>query len=299
VGDAATAASGAQDGAHNTDVRVVPAKRNDPGLAGPADGGDDLAHNADVPVVPAKRNDPDRALAGAAAPPHAQIVPHAWNDLDDPVVEDRDGTPATPDGTPAMPDGAAEGAAHGTKTKPRWSDVAVLYRKHKHREAIVARLREEDIPYTVVGGLSLFGTPEIRDLEQSLRAIADPHNDVALVRMLSAGPWRLDALEILEVSRMARFDRRHLADVIREIVGTGVVLVDRLAGGNGNGNGEDTRKAEEAVDPATRAKLRRLIDTLEELTPLTWREGPFTILERYVERTGQVLDLIAADSLEA
>jgi len=183
------------------------------------------------------------------------------------------------------------GAGEGTKPKPRWSDIAILYRKHKHREAIVARLREEDIPYTVVGGLSLFGTPEIRDLEQSLRAIVDPHNDVALVRMMTAGPWRLDALEILEVTRMAKFDRRHLLDVTREIVGTGVVLVDRVS--------EDEPNAEEAVDAATRAKLRRLLDTLEELTPLTWREGPFTILERYVERTGQVLDLIAADSLEA
>ncbi len=175
--------------------------------------------------------------------------------------------------------------------RPRWSDVAVLYRKHKHREAIVARLRDEDIPHTVVGGLSLFGTPEIRDLEQSLRAIADPHNDVALVRMLTAGPWRLDALEILEVSRMAKFDRRHLADVIADVVGSGVLVVDRPD--------EEERKAETAVDPATRAKLRRVLDTLEELTPLTWREGPFTILERYVERTGLVLDLIAADSLEA
>ncbi len=36
-------------------------------------------------------------------------------------------------------------------------------------------------------GLSLFETPEIRDLEQTLRAIADPHQDVALLRMLSAG----------------------------------------------------------------------------------------------------------------
>src|SRR5205823_13215809 len=55
----------------------------------------------------------------------------------------------------------------------RWSDAAVLYRKHKHREAIVKRLQEEDIPYTVVGGLSLFAMPEIRDLEQSLRAITN------------------------------------------------------------------------------------------------------------------------------
>ncbi len=99
-----------------------------------------------------------------------------------------------------------------------WSEMAVLYRKHRHREAIVARLQEEDIPYTVVGGLSLFATPEIRDLEQGLRAIADPHDDVALTRMMTAGPWRLDALEILHVSRTARFDNAHLVDVVQQIV---------------------------------------------------------------------------------
>ena len=41
----------------------------------------------------------------------------------------------------------------------RWTDVAVLYRKHKHRDAIVARLRDEDIPYTVVGGLTCSRRP--------------------------------------------------------------------------------------------------------------------------------------------
>ncbi|MBA2557953.1 MAG: UvrD-helicase domain-containing protein, partial [Chloroflexi bacterium] len=75
----------------------------------------------------------------------------------------------------------------GTETGRRWSDFAVLYRKHRHREQIVGRLRDEDIPYTVVGGLSLFDTPEIRDLEQGLRAIANPQDDVALVRTMTAG----------------------------------------------------------------------------------------------------------------
>ncbi len=70
----------------------------------------------------------------------------------------------------------------GRGTGRSWNDVAILYRKHKHRDAIVARLRDEDIPYTVVGGLSLFEAPEIRDLEQGLRAIADPTDDPALVR---------------------------------------------------------------------------------------------------------------------
>ena len=97
---------------------------------------------------------------------------------------------------------------------PRWSDCAVLYRKHRHRDAIVARLREEDIPYTVVGGLALFATPEVRDLEQSLRAIADLHDDPALVRMMTAGPWRLDALEIAHVTRRAAYAHGHVIDAI-------------------------------------------------------------------------------------
>ncbi len=202
-----------------------------------------------------------------------------------------------------------------TTAKPRWSDVAILYRKHKHRDAIVARLRDEDIPYTVVGGLSLFETPEIRDLEQCLRAIADASDDVALTRMMTAGPWRLDALEILHVSRMARFDRRHLVDAIRDIVATGELKTDDLARPPNRHARRHRRHrrttptaqatpAEPApvtapVAPDTRAKLRRLLAVLEELAPLTWRDGPFSILERFIERTGQVLDLIAVGTLDA
>ena len=223
---------------------------------------------------------------------------------------------------------------------PDWSRFAVLYRKHRHREAIIARLRDEGIPYSVVGGLSLFETPEIRDLEQSLRTIADPHQDVALVRMMSAAPWRLDALEILQIARMARYDHRHYIDVIHEIVESGELEVDRVADdrddgdghgkangdahaatdGNGNGGGlalqppptdlaasaggahasgrhRETRRT--SVTPATRAKLRRLLSTLEDLAAKTWREGPFTVLEEYVNRTGLVLDLLRIDTLEA
>jgi superfamily I DNA/RNA helicase/RecB family exonuclease len=223
------------------------------------------------------------------------------------------------------------------------SAFAVLYRKHKHREAIVARLRDEGIPYTVVGGLSLFATAEIRDVEQSLRAIADPHQDVALVRMMTAAPWRLDAIEILELSRAARYGRRHIIDVIRETVASGELEVDKVdddaltteptaslapadgAPDEGSAGGlalqprtvdvravveppeglarvsVDRPRSTQRIDvaPLTRAKLRRLLDTLDELTPMTWREGPLSILERFVEQTGLILDLVAVDTLES
>jgi superfamily I DNA/RNA helicase len=188
-------------------------------------------------------------------------------------------------------------ALAGPDSGRRWTDAAVLYRKHKHRDAIVARLRDEDIPYTVVGGLSLFEAPEIRDLEQGLRAIADPHDDAALVRMMTAGPWRLDALEILRVARDARFDRSRLVDAATRMVAGGEEHEDVLDAETGTAV-EPWRRVVE-VPPELRAKLRTLLAAIGELNPLTWREGPYTILERYLERTGTVLDLLAAGTLEA
>ncbi|MBA2719826.1 MAG: UvrD-helicase domain-containing protein [Chloroflexi bacterium] len=223
----------------------------------------------------------------------------------------------------------ATGAGEGEGRPP--SAFAVLYRKHKHREAIVARLRDEGIPYTVAGGLSLFAAPEIRDLEQGLRTIADPQQDVALVRMMTAGPWRLDAIEILHLARTARYDRTHIVDVIRGVVASGELDVDRVDGtaattevvppAPDRGGDEPpgaglalqpkpeeigaaaphrTRNSQRVVvAPLTRTKLRRLLGTLDELTPMTWRDGPLTILERFVERTGLILDLVAVDTLES
>ncbi len=208
-----------------------------------------------------------------------------------------------------------------------WGAFAVLYRKHKHRDAIVARLREESIPYTVSGGLSLFAAPEIRDLEQALRTLADPFADVAFGRVLTAGPWRLDALELLAITRAAKRTDRHLLELVREAVGSGEVTIDALTAGTG-GDGEVEAAAPGdsppgaaaasgaivrsrawaaapgpgrtlALAPATLAKLRRFLATLDELVPEAPREGPFTILERYLERTGMLMDLLAADTLES
>jgi DNA helicase-2/ATP-dependent DNA helicase PcrA len=191
------------------------------------------------------------------------------------------------------------GPSAGPSTRP-WRDVAVLYRKHKHRDAIVERLRAEDIPYTVVGGLALFETAEIRDLEAALRAIANPEDDTALVRMLTAGPWRLDALEVLAVTRDANFDRSRVVASIERLVRTGEVMRDVLDAGAPAPDHAATRDREPGpVAPALRAKLRRVQAVLDELNPLTWRDGPHTLVERYLERAGTVLDLLSAGTLEA
>jgi superfamily I DNA/RNA helicase len=79
--------------------------------------------------------------------------------------------------------------------EPRaWIDIAVLYRRHSHRELIIERLRRSGIPYVVVGTTGLFLQPEIRDLEAAMRVLADPTDSVSFMRMLTSGPWRLDVV---------------------------------------------------------------------------------------------------------
>ena len=105
-----------------------------------------------------------------------------------------------------------------TLPEPRaWSDIAVLYRRHAHREQIVERLRRSGIPYVVVGATGLFLQPEIRDLEAAMRVLADPTDSVSFTRMLTSGPWRLDAAEILRLRRAAEFDGRPMLQAAREV----------------------------------------------------------------------------------
>ena len=263
-------------------VAVVPTMRNDR-----ADNAA-LVHAAAGGAAAATTAAGDTGASGAPgdATPVATVVPLAWNYPDSGAVGDT----AT-----AAPGDTAAPAAPAARA---WNDVAILYRKHKHRDAIVDRLRAEDIPYTVVGGLSLFETPEIRDLDQALRAIADPTSDPALIRMMTAGPWRLDALEILAVTRDARFDKSHVIAAVKRMVERGEQQ-ETLAGDERERERAESTARTAPVPAETRARLRTLLAAIEELNPLTWREGPYTILERYVELTGVVLSLLAAGTLEA
>ncbi len=194
----------------------------------------------------------------------------------------------------------------GSSRPRRWSDIAVLYRKHQHREAIVERLREAGIPAVVTGGIGLFVQPEIRDLEAALRVLVDPEDSVSFTRLLSAGPWRLDAAEILRLTRAAAHDRRPVSEAAREIRRAGELLVDVAEEVGDDGLGTPAAPAElphrhrlERLDDLLRAKLQRLLDCLDALAPRANREGPFTLLDEYLVRTSILRDLLAVGTTEA
>ena len=169
-------------------------------------------------------------------------------------------------------------ATYEALPEPRaWSDIAVLYRRHAHREHIVERLRRSGIPYAVVGATGLFLQPEIRDLEAAMRVLADPTDSVSFTRMLTSGPWRLDAAEIIGLRRAADFDGRPMLQAAREVL--------------------DADRA--TIPVAVRTKLARLFGCIEDLIPRAAREGPLVLMEEYVVRTNLVHDLIVTGTPEA
>ncbi|HJX40387.1 MAG TPA: UvrD-helicase domain-containing protein, partial [Anaerolineales bacterium] len=65
-----------------------------------------------------------------------------------------------------------------------WSEVALLFRASAGFEAYETALEAAGIPFVTVAGRGFYDRPEIRDLVNTLRAIADPSDDLALAGFL-------------------------------------------------------------------------------------------------------------------
>uniref|UniRef100_UPI0032C22A5D UvrD-helicase domain-containing protein n=1 Tax=Halorientalis sp. TaxID=1931229 RepID=UPI0032C22A5D len=63
-------------------------------------------------------------------------------------------------------------------------DTAILLRRRTHLDRYQRALEEYDIPYTVVGGVGFYDTPEVQALTNLLRVLGDPTDDVSLYGVL-------------------------------------------------------------------------------------------------------------------
>jgi DNA helicase-2/ATP-dependent DNA helicase PcrA len=80
-----------------------------------------------------------------------------------------------------------------------YENIAVIYRANTFSRSFEEALRRKRIPYSVVGGTSYFEYKEIKDLAAYLKIIANPSDDMSLLRATNApkrgiGPSALGAL---------------------------------------------------------------------------------------------------------
>ena len=79
-----------------------------------------------------------------------------------------------------------------SKARP-WTDFAILYRMNAQSRQFEEVLRERRIPYRVVGGKSFFDRREVKDVVAYLRALLNPDDDNALLRVLANPPRGIGA----------------------------------------------------------------------------------------------------------
>lgn len=92
----------------------------------------------------------------------------------------------------------------------RWTDFAVLYRQHAHRDLLVPELARRRIPF-VISRLSILDHPLVRDTLAYLRLIARPYDDVSSARVLAAPAWGLEPADLVRLAERAKKAGKHTA----------------------------------------------------------------------------------------
>jgi DNA helicase-2/ATP-dependent DNA helicase PcrA len=155
----------------------------------------------------------------------------------------------------------------------RWGDIAVFYRTNAQSRLVEEHLMRVGIPYKVIGGTRFYDRREVKDALAYLRAAVNPIDEVSLKRVLNV-PKR--GVGDSTVGRLDQFANTH-----------GFAFIDALRRSDDAGVSGRAVKGIQA--------FLGLLDELEDLVP----DGPASVLEAALQRSGYVAELEAEHSIEA
>jgi len=86
----------------------------------------------------------------------------------------------------------------------RYGDYAILYRTNAMSRALEAALRDREVPYEIVGGISFYDRAEVKDLAAYLKVIFNPADTIALQRIINRPARRIGDGTIQRLTQIAR-----------------------------------------------------------------------------------------------
>ncbi|HEX7927100.1 MAG TPA: 3'-5' exonuclease, partial [bacterium] len=97
-----------------------------------------------------------------------------------------------------------------------WNDVAILYRSNHQSRLVEELLREEGIPYQLVGGTRFYERKEVKDALAYLRLVHNPHDEVSLFRVLNYPRRGIGQQSQLKLTEYAEHQHRPPFDVLKD-----------------------------------------------------------------------------------
>ncbi|MBM4362666.1 MAG: UvrD-helicase domain-containing protein, partial [Deltaproteobacteria bacterium] len=103
------------------------------------------------------------------------------------------------------------------------SDIAILYRTNAQSRAIEDVLRRFELAYQIVGGVSFYQRREVKDVLAYLRLLRNPHDSVALDRVLNVPPRGLGDKTRAQLAAYAKDTGRSLMEALVDADGIAAV----------------------------------------------------------------------------
>jgi DNA helicase-2/ATP-dependent DNA helicase PcrA len=111
------------------------------------------------------------------------------------------------------------------KSRCKWSDFAVLYRQHNHRDQLVQEFTERGIPYSIEN-MDVMDTPQARDLLACVGAVVSDKDDASLFRVAALPQFTIDPEKLRAGIKSLPRDQKIgvVASVLPKIDGGGAIL---------------------------------------------------------------------------